>query len=90
MLTSVKDVFFNSVFGTRSVRDDNSIEMLKIILQDRTFDLGVCLNFGDLATQLRTTAILGTNAYASTYESYLGAAQEGCSDFIDALKENNQ
>ena len=83
-----KDVFFNSVFGTRSVRDDNSLEMLKIILQDRTFDLGVALNFGKLTTNFRSVAVSGTNSYSSTYESLLSSAQEDCADFIDALKEN--
>ena len=86
-MKDVKDIFFNAVFGTRSVRDDNSLEMLKIVLQDRTFDLGVCLNFGNLYSELRKTAIAGTNAFASTYESFFSAAQDACGNFVEALQQ---
>ncbi len=86
-MKDVKSVFFDAVFGTRSVRDENSHEMLEIILQDRTFDLGVCLNFGKLHSTMRTVAINGTNSFSSAYNSYIDTAKKDVQNFIEAIKK---
>ena len=85
-MKDVKSVFFDAVFGTRSVRDENSMEMLEIILQDRTFDLGACLNFGKLLTNLRSVAIAGTNNFTSTYNSLIDTAKKDVENFIGAIE----
>lgn len=72
----IKTVFFDHVFGTRSVRDhDLNVDMLTLILQDRTFDLGVTLNPAKIITSLRTEAIRGTNGFASVYAANVDAAK---------------
>ena len=85
-MKDVKDVFFDAVFGTRSVRDQDSMEMLELILQDRTFDLGVCLNFGKLHTTMRSVAIGGTNAFSSAYNSYIETAKKDVQNFIESIE----
>ena len=85
-MKDVKDVFYDAVFGTRSVRDEDSMEMLEIILQDRTFDLGVTMNFGKLVTQIRNVAIAGTNSFSSTYEGLLDTATKDVADFVAAIE----
>ncbi len=83
----LKSVFFDAVFGTRSVRDPESYEMLDIILRERTFDLGVIMNFGSMVTELRNVCIAGTNSFTSSYQSLLSAATKACNTFIESLKD---
>ncbi len=72
----IKTVFFDHVFGTRSVRDhDLNVDMLSLILQDRTFDLGVTLNPGKIINALRIEAIEGTSSFASVYAANVDAAK---------------
>ncbi len=85
----IKSVFFDAVFGTRSVRDPESYEMLDIILRERTFDLGVIMNFGNMVTELRNVCILGTNGFTSTYQSLLSGATKACDTFIESLKDKD-
>ncbi len=86
-MRDVKDVFYDSVFGTRSVRDEDSMEMLEIILQDRTFDLGVAVDFGSIVTEVRKAVIAGNGNYASTYESYREAAETAFAKWVANAKK---
>ncbi len=84
----LKTVFFDAVFGTRSVRDQNSMEMLEIILQERTFDLGISLNFGSVISRVRSQVHNASGAFASQYESLKKAGELDCKKFVNSIKPN--
>ena len=62
--------FFNVIINGRSVRDEESREMLKIIFETRVYDAGLVFDLDDFASQvLRLTAKESVNV-AQVYASY--------------------
>ena len=55
----------------KAVRDDDSAEMVNLMLDTRTYDLGVVYNWGDIdGNVLFTSASSRTNVFASSYEKH--------------------
>ena len=60
--------YYDVAITRKYMRDEESIEMLDIILQDRRYDLGYIYNWGNLYTNIRTIIIQGKDTFASTWE----------------------
>lgn len=60
--------YYDVAITRKYMRDEESIEMLDIILQDRRYDLGYIYNWGNLYTNIRTIVIQGKDTFASTWE----------------------
>lgn len=60
--------YYDVAITRKSMRDEESIEMLDIILQDRRYDLGYIYNWGSLYSNIRTIIIGGKDTFASTWE----------------------
>ena len=64
--------YYDVAITRKSMRDEESIEMLDIILQDRRYDLGYIYNWGNMYSNIRSIIIGGKDTFASTWEK--GAA----------------
>lgn len=65
----------------RDTRDDDSAEMLDIIFDTRTFDLGSAFNWGDLLTHYQQ---LNVN-YASRFDSALPSAESKLEEALELI-----
>jgi len=75
--------FYDTQLKHKLLRDDESEEMLDIILSSITFDLGAAYEFGGL---VRDIIAIGRGAnFASTYEKSEPAAQRDIEKLIEAL-----
>ncbi|MBR4961663.1 MAG: hypothetical protein IKY52_12275, partial [Clostridia bacterium] len=60
--------YYDVAITRKYMRDEESIEMLDIILQDRRYDLGYIYNWGNLYSNIRTIIVGGKDTFASTWE----------------------
>lgn len=60
--------YYDVAITRKYMRDEESIEMLDIILQDRRYDLGYIYNWGNLYANIRTIIVGGKDTFASTWE----------------------
>ena len=60
--------YYDVAITRKYMRDEESIEMLDIILQDRRYDLGYIYNWGNLYANIRTIIVQGKDSFASTWE----------------------
>ena len=73
---------------SKLMRDEESGEMLDIILNSRVFDIGFTRDWGNIfAKSFRDNALKGANNFASSYESAIGAAETAREKDINALLE---
>ncbi|MCL1794134.1 MAG: hypothetical protein FWG34_09710 [Oscillospiraceae bacterium] len=81
---TVTEAYYDINFKNKNLRDEESIEMLKIILSSCSYDLGYMFNFGGLTDIFAPMAKKNANTFASDYEKKETAAQKA----IDKLIEN--
>jgi len=60
--------YYDVAITRKYMRDEESIEMLDIILQDRRYDLGYIYNWGSMYNNIRSIIIAGRDTFASTWE----------------------
>lgn len=67
-------------------QDDESQEILDIIFNERTYDLGVVFNWGDCRAMVNNSAISSASAtWSSTVDSMLPAIEAAMQDTIDGF-----
>jgi hypothetical protein len=72
----VTPAFFGVTVTHKVIRDEDSIEMLDIILNSRTYDMATIYNWGDLQSRFFRNGIpRRTNTFASDYERAETAVQ---------------
>ena len=81
---TVTEAYYDINFMHKNLRDDESVEMLKIILASCSYDLGYMFNFGGLVDIFTPMAKRNVNTFASDYEKRAERAQKD----IDKLIEN--
>ena len=76
--------YYETALNGKYFRDPESNEMLTIILQSRTFDLGSAhmFNWGNMAGCFTDLLSKGSNAYASTYAKKIKSARKALSKDI--------
>jgi hypothetical protein len=80
--------YYEQALRGKFMRDDDSSEMLDIILANRVCDIGIIGNVGNLMGEFINLTKRGDSAFASMYERREGAAQGALDRIIDALFEN--
>jgi len=83
-LYTLTEAYYTVNFENKQLRDEESIEMTKIILQSRSYDVGEIYNFGDFVNIFGNMAKKNQNTFVSDYEKKEGSAQKQ----IDKLIEN--
>ena len=72
--------YYDVAITRKYMRDEESIEMLDIILQDRRYDLGYIYNWGNMYANIRSMIVAGKDTFASTWE-------KGQSSFNSAMEK---
>ncbi|MBQ7983968.1 MAG: extracellular solute-binding protein, partial [Clostridia bacterium] len=81
--------YYEKALKGKYLRDEESAEMLDIILSQRWYDLGMIFDWGDLFSKITELSQGSKLDFASTYEKRRKAAQREIDDYIsllDALK----
>lgn len=79
--------YYDIAITRKAMRDEESVEMLDIILKDRRYDLGYIYNWGELYEEVRGLIAYGETTVASTWEAYSGACEAGMNETIAALEK---
>jgi len=65
----VTPAFIDTTVMDKAIRDDESAEMLEIILNSRTYDIGHFYGWGGISSMINTLASSGSTDFASQYAS---------------------
>ena len=79
---TVTPAYYDVQLKYRDSRDDESGEMLDLIFDSRTFDLGCAFSWGNLVSQYMS---MSSADIVSRFESTLGTAEAELADMLDSL-----
>jgi len=82
---TLTEAYYTINFENKSLRDEESIEMMKIILNTRAYDLGHVFGFGDFHTIFDSMTRRNTNTFASDYERRAERAQRDIDRLIESF-----
>jgi hypothetical protein len=77
--------FMEKAIKGKGTRDVESIDMLKIILKNRQYDLGLINNWGNISTGYSDLVFNNKNSYANMFKSGKKRADREVSKFIEKL-----
>ena len=80
---TVTEAYYDINFMNKNLRDEESIEMLKIILSSCSYDLGYMFNFGGMTDIFAIMARKNVNTFASDYEKKADKAQKDIEKLIE-------
>ncbi|MCL2814614.1 MAG: extracellular solute-binding protein [Oscillospiraceae bacterium] len=86
-LVYLTPAYYEQALRGKYMRDDDSSEMLDIILANRVCDIGYTGNVGNLVSEIATMAKKGQANFASMYEKRESSAQKALDKIIGALDE---
>ena len=81
-VSTLTEAYYTINFENKNLRDEDSIEMTKIILNSRSYDLGDMFNFGGLVNIFEKMAKSNSNTFASDYEKKATLAQTAIDKLI--------
>lgn len=82
----ITHAYYDTLYQYRVAQDDESQEILDIIFNERTYDLGVVFNWGDCRAMVNNSAISSASAtWSSTVDSMLPAIEAAMQDTIDGF-----
>lgn len=79
--------YYDVALTGKGLRDEQSAEMLDIILKDRRYDLGYIYNWGELYEEVRSLPYYGDTNVASTWAEFSGACEAGMNETIASLEK---
>lgn len=82
---TVTEAYYDINFKNKNLRDEESIEMLKIILSSCSYDLGYMFNFGGITDIFAIMAKNNVNTFASDYEKKADKAQAAIEKLIESF-----
>jgi hypothetical protein len=82
---TLTEAYYTINFENKTVRDEDSIEMIKIILDSRSYDLGSMFNFGGFMDIFAPMTRTNVNNFASVYERSEARAQREIGRLIEAF-----
>jgi len=71
---------------SKFTRDTISADMLDMILNARSYDLGIYYNWGQLSDRFCHLVYTGSDAFASLYDANKAAAQDALDKFVSEVK----
>jgi hypothetical protein len=84
-VSTVTEAYYSINFENKNLRDEESIEMMKIILNSCSYDLGYMFNFGGLVDIFEKMAKSNSNTFVSEYEKREVRAQQAIEKLIDSF-----
>lgn len=85
---TVTEAYYNKALTYKYMRDEDSVEMLDIILSSRVYDLAYIYDWGSIFTGIMTLVKSGKTDVASTWDKKMKSADKAMQKTIDAYKEN--
>ena len=79
--------FIEKAIMGKSTRDDESVDMLRIIFANRTYDLGIICGFGDIASDYSTLINSGKTTINSAFNRKIKKATQEINDFVSKITE---
>jgi len=83
---TVTEAYYSVNFEHKNLRDEESIEMMKIILASGSYDLGYMFNFGGLVDIFEVMARKNENTFASEYDKRAERAQRDIEKIIEKFR----
>jgi len=81
----VLPAYYESTLEAKAIRDDESLEMLDIMVNSKIFVLNDVFNFGKSQNILTGLVTSGTNNFASEYASFEGAIKADIDKFVESI-----
>lgn len=73
----------------KSTRDTESIEMIDLIMQNRSYDLELIHDWGSLSTSYSQLIFDNKNNYASLFKKSSAAAEKRITNYLNSIEKNN-
>ena len=86
---TVRPAFYDYTLTRKMMRDEDSVEMLDIILAARSYDLGMIYNWGDITGIFSNMLGKKTFSFSSDIEKKTEAIEKQMQKAIDKFTENN-
>ena len=87
--TTLKPAYYDVSLNNKLLRDEDSIEMIEIGLQNRVYDLALAYGWGDMMDQFRKAVFApGGENPMTVYDKYAGKAQTAIDKMINDFKQN--
>lgn len=84
----IKPAYYDQTLVGKSVRDEDSVEMLDIILASRVYDLGAYYDIGTYKTQLGRLFVSRSNI-TTIYETYRSSAEAKIAKINESFSKTN-
>ncbi|MCL1858022.1 MAG: hypothetical protein FWF92_02165 [Oscillospiraceae bacterium] len=82
---TLKNAYYDLNLTTKFVRDDDSVEMIELIMQGIIFDIGAIYGLGNMNNIVDNSIKKGENNFVSDYEKNEEKANATLQKFIDAF-----
>ncbi|MBR5871664.1 MAG: hypothetical protein IKZ09_11580 [Clostridia bacterium] len=87
-VSTVTEAYYDKALTYKYMRDEESAEMMDIILSNRLFDLAYSYNWGSLYSTMQGLVLNGKDTVVSSWDKKLSAAEKAMQKTIDAYREN--
>ena len=84
----LRPAYYDIALNGKFLRDEESIEMMDIIIGERVYDLGLAYNFGSVTSIVESLVSKGNADIASAMASKTSAIQEAIDKMIDNFNSN--
>ncbi len=85
---TVTEAYYDKALTYKYMRDEESIEMLELILNSRVYDMAHIFNWGNILTSMTALITTGKDTVASTWDKRVTSAETALQKTIDAYKGN--
>ena len=84
----LRPAYYDIALNGKFLRDEESVEMMDIIIGERVYDLGLAFNFGSIMGVLDGLVQKGSSDIVSAMASKTSAIQQAIDKTIDNFNEN--
>jgi hypothetical protein len=90
-MKTITPAYYNIAICGKFLRDDESVEMMQYIVENRMIDLGVITDYGDLHQSIKAGIYNNNLNYVSLFESKRAVTEEKLQTLTDSIKsQKNQ
>jgi len=86
-VNEIRDVYHNILFENKGLRDEDSIEMVDLIISTRIYDIGLFNNWGKITDNFNAAAKATSFDFASRYASIEAAMISGMNNTISLYEK---
>ena len=83
----LKPAYYDVALKGKFMRDDESSEMLDLIMRQRVFDLGYIFDWGTLGSAYDAAVLKGNSDFTSLYDKYESKAQDAIAKLVETYQK---